>query len=85
MFLEELFQTIFLLGSLFAQTKNFDSAKKLLGKAIEIDPYHGDARQSFEVLNDQIAQISEEQAYRQSENVDVDVDVYTTDHIENNY
>ena len=37
------FQTLFLLGSLYLQTKNFTDAIKLLEKAIKIKPNHADS------------------------------------------
>ena len=41
------FESIFLLGSLSAQTKNFNEAKQLLEKAIQINPDYADAHNNF--------------------------------------
>ena len=41
------FKSIFLLGSLLMQVKNFDEAKRLLQKAIEIQPDHADAHNNL--------------------------------------
>ena len=41
------FESIFLLGSLSAQTKNFNEAKQLLQKAIQINPNYADAHNNF--------------------------------------
>ncbi|SVE13720.1 uncharacterized protein METZ01_LOCUS466574, partial [marine metagenome] len=37
------FGSVFLLGSLYAQSNNFDKAKQLLQKAIQINPNFADA------------------------------------------
>ena len=41
------FKSIFLLGTLSAQTKNFNQAKQLLQKAIEINPNHNEAHNNL--------------------------------------
>ena len=41
------FKVIFLLGTLSAQTKNFDRAKQLLQKATQIQPNNADAHNNL--------------------------------------
>ena len=41
------FESVFLLGSLYAQSNNFDRAKQLLYKAIQINPNFADAHNNL--------------------------------------
>ena len=41
------FESVFYLGALLVQTKNFDKAKQLLQKAIQINPKHAEAHNNL--------------------------------------
>ena len=52
------FQSIFLLGLLSAQTKNFDKSKKLLNQAVKINPKFTDAQLNLGNIFQKLGQLN---------------------------